>query len=54
MLSLSPSPRRLTAAFVALALVFGLFGVRLVYLHGLRYEQSRSGRSDKVYKVRQR
>ncbi len=32
---MSASPRRLTAAFVALALVFGLFAVRLVQLQGL-------------------
>lgn len=34
-LSLSSSPRRLTAAFVALAVVFGVFGIRLVWLQGL-------------------
>ena len=32
---MAPPPRRLTAAFVALAVVFGLFGVRLVHLHGI-------------------
>ena len=34
-LRIAPSPRRLTAAFVALAIVFGLFTVRLVQLQGL-------------------
>ncbi len=34
-LRIAPSPRRLTAAFVALAVVFGLFTVRLVQLQGL-------------------
>jgi len=34
-LRIAPSPRRLTAAFVALAVVFGLFTLRLVQLQGL-------------------
>ncbi len=35
LLRVNPSPRRMTAAFVALALVFGVFAVRLVQLQGL-------------------
>jgi cell division protein FtsI (penicillin-binding protein 3) len=34
-LALAPSPRRLSAAFLALAVVLGLFGVRLVYAQGV-------------------
>lgn len=45
-LTLAPSPRRLSVAFLALAVVFGLFGVRLVYAQGLWAAEYSSAAAD--------